>query len=91
MPAVSSTLVAMSNNNNNTSSKSDVNTGEGTLLRRRTVNISSTVDDEAANDWEAVSDSEASLNNDDPPLLTLMEQVVLLGLKDKQVKKKEQI
>lgn len=81
MPAASTTLVVMNNNNSNSKSTADSNNGDGTMLRRRTVNNS--VDDEAGNDWEAVSDIEASLS--EQPLLTLMEQVVLLGLKDKQV------
>lgn len=81
MPA--STKVVMSNSNNsNNEKKIEASEEVRPGLRRRTV-AAGGVDDEAANDWEAVSDSETS--SMDAPPLTLMEQLVLLGLKDKQV------
>jgi hypothetical protein len=56
-----------------------------TYLRRRTVNSQPPIAEEEANDWEAVS-SEDESSESSAPRLTLMEQLVLLGLKDKQVR-----
>jgi hypothetical protein len=70
----------MGEDTNNTTSNG------GSYLRRRTINTqSSSVAEEEANDWEAVSSDEDESRDINAPKLTLMEQLVLLGLKDKQV------
>lgn len=71
----------MGEDSNNTTASS------GTYLRRRTINTQpSAVADEEANDWEAVSSEDEESRDSNTSKLTLMEQLILLGLKDKQVR-----
>jgi len=72
----------------NLKSESALKMSEGLVQRRRTKPVADPDDENASNNYDNQQDKDDNLNNDDheskETRLTLMEEVLLLGLKDKE-------